>query len=336
MSKTKPTALEVGRKLLKEEADALARLSSQLDGNFERVVGEILARTTGSEGSGKVILTGIGKSGRIAEKIAATLCSTGTQAVFLHSTEAVHGDMGIVRDRDIVIFVSKSGKTEEVLYLFHKLKAVGCYTVAIAARARHPDCELARKVDAALDIGEAEEAGPLRLAPTTSALLTLALGDALAAAVMSKRGFTEDDFSRFHPSGTLYNASVVVGKVMHPVGKVACVGASATLRELVDSIPAHSLGAVCVVDAGKNLIGIVTDGDLRRALKDDRKLSEIAVADVMTRTPVCTTPEATLENALTLMEKRRTQISILPVVEAGTRRLLGLLRLHDIYKTRKN
>ena len=317
--------LETGKKLLASEAAALAELSGHLGEAFERTVALIL------EHPGKVVISGLGKSGLIAQKIAATLCSTGTPAIFLHSADAVHGDLGIFQPGDPAILVSKSGATAEVLRLLPVIKEMGSPIIALVGNAHSP---LADQADIVLDLAVKAEADPLGLVPTTSTVLTLALGDALAAALMNERHFNAADFARFHPAGQLgRNLAATVGEVMHPATRVALVAPAAPMREVVIAMTSQPLGAACVVDAEGKLAGLVTDGDLRRAVQQHENFSGLTAEAFMTRNPVRAHPAMSLAEAARLMEDRPSQLSVLPVVETATGKVSGLLRIHDVYQT---
>jgi arabinose-5-phosphate isomerase len=318
------SALVVGQEALLAEADALRAAAERLDQSFERAVALILSQ------SGKVVVTGVGKSGHVAQKIASTLCSTGTPAVFLHSAEAAHGDLGIYASGDPTILISKSGTTGELLRVLPVLKELGSPLIGLLGNLNSP---LGREVDVALDASVAREADPLNLAPTCSSTVALGLGDALAVALMQARQFTDLDFSRFHPAGQLgRNLSLKVGDVMHGSDACACVTPNESVRKVVVAMTLHPLGAACVVDEGNHLVGLITDGDIRRALEADEDIRMLPAEAVMTAGPICISPEAPLKLAVTMMEDRASQIAVLPVVgEDGV--CLGLLRIHDIYQT---
>ncbi len=313
-----------GRRVLEAEAEALSEAASRLGEEFSRAVRLLLST------EGKVVLLGIGKSGQIAQKIAATFRSTGTPAVFLHAAEAVHGDLGLFRPGEPVIAVSKSGTTAEILRLAPAIRRMGSPVVGILGNPRSPMAEWA---DVVLDGSVRREADPLGVAPTSSAVVALALGDALAAALVEKRGFTHSDFLSLHPSGHLGRSlDLVVDAVFHRLGRIAVVKPDTTVKATLFEMTRKPLGAACVVDDSGNLLGIFTDGDLRRGLESDENLLEQQVGSAMTPDPVRTTPDADLRTAAELMESRSSQISVLPVVRTGTKRLVGLLRLHDIYQ----
>ena len=299
-------------------------LSSRLGEPFERAVALILKHP------GKVVLSGVGKSGLIAQKIAATLCSTGTPAIFLHSADAVHGDLGIFQPGDPAILISKSGATAEVVRLLPTIRSLGSPIIALVGNINSP---LSRQADVVIDLSVAAEADPLGLVPTTSAVVTLALGDALAVALMVERNFKASDFARFHPAGQLgRNLLLTVGEVMHPLERVAVALPTAPMRDMVIAMTTHSLGAACVVSPDGRLLGLVTDGDLRRALQRYENFQDVSVEMIMTRNPVRAIPSMSLGDAARLMEDRASQLSVLPVIEPGSEKCLGLLRIHDIYQ----
>ncbi len=316
--------IEVGKQVLDAEADALRVMRDVLDENFARAV-EILYSA-----ESKVVISGVGKSGLVGQKIAATLCSTGTPAIFLHSADAVHGDLGICRPGDPVVLISKSGTTSEVVRLLPILQKMGAKIVAIVANKNSP---LAEKSDVVLDIGVKTEADPIGIVPTTSTTLQLAMGDALASALMRKRHFGEKDFAKFHPAGQLgRNLLLTVKDVMHPTGKIALVPADASLRDTVVAMTAFPHGAAIVADAAGALLGIITDGDLRRALHKYENLGGVSAKELMTSKPVCAFETMSLGDAARVMEDRPSQISVLPVLDAPGGKVAGLIRIHDIYQ----
>jgi arabinose-5-phosphate isomerase len=296
----------------------------------EKSVGEA-ARLIQSS-SGKVVVTGMGKSGLVGRKISATLCSTGTQAVFLHPAEAIHGDLGVYAAGDPTILVSKSGATPELVRLLPMLKQFRSPLIGIFGNAKSP---MAREVDVLLDATVEREADEHNLVPTTSALLAMAMGDALALELMRARRFTPEEFGAFHPGGQLgRNLSLVVSDVMHEGEEVAWVGRRSPLKEVVIAMTRCPLGAACVIDDSGGLEGLITDGDLRRALQSHDDIRMLLAEDVMTARPVTVGPGLRLHEAVRLMEDRPSQISVLPVVEPETRRCLGLIRIHDAYRAR--
>ena len=322
MTEHKAAWLDAAREAMRIESAAIARAAARLDDSLIRAVDLILAHP------GKVVVTGIGKSGHVARKIVATLCSTGTAAVFLHPAEAVHGDLGIYTPGDPTILISRNGASSELQSLVPTLRHFRSPLIGILGSATSP---LAQLVDVLLDGTVEREADPNNLAPTASAVTALALGHALAIALMCARNFTPEEFGRFHPGGQLgRNLKLNVSAAMHAGDEVAFVTPETSLREVIIAMTRRPMGAACVVAPGGALAGLLTDGDLRRALTTHDDIRTLTARDAMTATPVTIGPDATLGQALELMERRRSQISVLPVVdERGC--ALGLLRIHDIY-----
>jgi arabinose-5-phosphate isomerase len=324
MSEQPPAWFDAARAALLIEARAIAAASAKLDASFAEAVRLLLAQP------GKLAVAGIGKSGHVARKIVATMCSTGTPAVFLHPAEASHGDLGVCAPGDAVIVISKSGATPELVHLVAGVRELGLPLIGILGNVASP---LAHRMDVVLDASVEREADPGNLAPTASAAVAMALGDALAIALMQARNFTREDFHRRHPGGSLgAGLRLTVREVMHGAGDVACVRPDDSLREVVIAMTRHPLGAACVLAAGGSLAGLITDGDLRRALEKHEDIRTLRASDVMTAQPIVTGPDARLLDALRLMEERPSQISVLPVVVSEDGRWLGLLRLHDIYQ----
>lgn len=316
-------ALEAARQSMRIEADALHVAAGRLDGGLSRAVEILLAH------SGKIVVSGMGKSGHIGQKIAATLSSTGSPAVFLHPAEAVHGDLGIYSPGDPTIFISKSGATLELLRLLPILREFRSPIIGILGNL---NATLAREADVVLDASVSREADPLDLAPTASTTVALALGDALAAALMQARGFQPQDFARLHPAGQLgRNLWLHVADVMHKREQIACVAPEVSLKEVVIALTRFPLGAACVLDDRNRLVGIVTDGDVRRALQHSDDIRALQAGQVMTANPTTVQAQASLIAAVNLMEKRSSQISVLPVLDDDGA-LAGLLRIHDIYQ----
>jgi arabinose-5-phosphate isomerase len=315
--------LQSARRVLLAEARALEQAAARLNGEFDRAV-DLLAGH-----AGKVLLTGIGKSGIIAQKIAATLCSVGQPAVFLHPVEALHGDLGLYTPGDPTIVVSRSGNTEELLRLVAQLKAVASPVIGILGA---PQSSLALLMDVVLDASVRAEADPHSLAPTASSSVAMGLGDALAIGLIERRGFTPADFARFHPAGQLgRNLLLRVSEVMHPLSQVATASPADPLRQVVIAMTTAPLGAACVLDPQGRLAGLITDGDVRRALRTHDDIRGVLAGDVMTARPASIAPESSVHEALRRMEDRSSQISVLPVVDdAGL--CVGLLRLHDLYQ----
>ena len=308
------------------EAEAVARAAARLDGaEVERAVALLAACR------GKVITAGVGKSGHVAQKTAATLTSTGTAAVFLHPSDALHGGMGLVAGGDVCLFVSNSGETAELLELLPYTQHKGARVVAVVGNTASA---LARRADVALDASVEQEACPLNLAPTASTTVALALCDALAMALMCQKQVTAEEFALNHPGGTLgRRLTIRVSDLMRGGAENPTVGVGATLLEVVQAIGRGALGAVNVLDGAGRLAGIITDGDVRRALERVRlaDLGGLTAEGFMTREPVVVAPDLLAHAALQIMEKRPSQIAVLPVVDAGGR-CVGLLRLHDIVR----
>ncbi|MBI5084327.1 MAG: KpsF/GutQ family sugar-phosphate isomerase [Acidobacteria bacterium] len=306
------------------EARAISTAAERLDGSLCEAVGLILGH------SGKVVVAGVGKSGHIGRKIVATMCSTGTPAVFLHPTEAAHGDLGVCAPGDPVIMISNSGGTSELLRLIPTLRGLTSGLIGIVG---NPASPLAAQMDVVLDASVEREADPGNFAPTASAVVALALGHALAIALMQARNFTVEEFGKSHPGGWL-GASVLrrAKDAMHQDGEVAWAGPEDSLKQVVIAMTRRPLGAACVITGDRRLAGIITDGDLRRALEAHDDIRLLRAADIMTLRPVTIPPDTRLLDALRIMEDRPSQISVLPVVEPSDGRCLGLLRIHDLYR----
>jgi arabinose-5-phosphate isomerase len=308
---------------METEAEAISCAARRLDDQF------LVAVRLIEEHPGKIIVTGLGKSGFVARKLAATMCSTGTPAVFLHPVDALHGDVGIYAAGDPTIVLSKSGTTLELLRLIPVLRSLNSPLIGIIGNAASP---LGREMDILLDASVRAEADPYNLAPTASTAVATALGDALALAIRHARNLTPEDFAQLHPAGQLgRNLRVTVRQVMHAGDEVAWAGAATSMKSVIIAMNRCPLGAACVKGDAGELIGLITDGDLRRALEMNDDIREVTAGDLMTLRPVTVGPEATLQDALRLMEDRPSQISVLPVVEGS--RCLGLIRLHDLYQT---
>ncbi|HLI84989.1 MAG TPA: KpsF/GutQ family sugar-phosphate isomerase [Bryobacteraceae bacterium] len=314
--------LAAARSAISIEAESLSAAAARLDGELIRAVDLILGH------AGKVVVTGIGKSGHIGRKVVATLCSTGTAAVFLHPAEAVHGDLGIYTPGDPTVLISRNGSSPELLALVPLLREFRSPLIGILGRTASP---LGGKMDVLLDASVEREADPHNLAPTASAATALAMGDALAVALMCARNFTAQQFGRFHPGGQLgRNLRLRVAEAMHPRDAVAVLGPEDSLKQAIIAMTNRPWGAACIVTPDGKLAGLITDGDLKRVLLAHDDIRELRAEDVMTRSPVSIGPDATLAEALEAMERRPKQISVLPVVDAAGR-ALGLLRLHDVY-----
>lgn len=314
-------SIETARRVLQVESAAVAALASRVDDGFERAVRQIL------DCSGRLVVTGMGKSGIVCQKIAATMSSTGTPALFMHPAEAIHGDLGMIVDGDIVLIVSNSGETQEVVRLLELVRRLGAGIIAMTG---DPQSTLAQHADVSLDVGVDREACSLDLVPTASTCAQMAMGDALAVACYEARGFTPDDFARFHPGGRLGHKLRLVSSVMHAGDAAPSVHEHAPMADVVEEISTRHLGMTCVVDGAGRLLGVITDGDLRRALAKRQLQLDASASRYMTPSAVTIGPEAVAAEALKLMEQRR--ITALPVVDAG-RRLLGVIHLHDLWRT---
>jgi len=314
------TALELARRVLTIEADAVRALIGRLDERFLAAVSLILACT------GRVIVSGIGKSGHVARKIASTMASTGTPAFFVHPAEASHGDLGMVRRDDVFIGISYSGESAELLQIVPLVKRQGAKFIALTGVM---DSALAREADVVLDAGVEQEACPHNLAPTASTTAALALGDALAVALLDARGFSADDFARSHPGGALGRRLLThVADVMRTGDKVPVVRAGASLGDAILEISRKGMGMTAVVDAEHRLVGIFTDGDLRRSIERNADARSTVVESVMTRNPRSIRPEALAVEAVEIMERRKS--TQLPVVDPAGR-LVGALNIHDLF-----
>ena len=313
--------------LLRIESDAIAQTALRLNqSQVERVI-DLLAAC-----KGKVIILGVGKSGIIAQKIAATMTSAGTAAVYLHPSDALHGGLGIVQPDDVVIVLSNSGETDEIVEM---LPFLNHRSVAIIAIVGNLDSTLARRADAVLDASVDKEACPLNLAPTTSTTVALAIGDALAMTLMKVKGLTSDDFAINHPAGRLgKRLTLRVADLMHGGAENPTIPAGSSWVEVVRAISKGGLGAVTVVDSAGRLAGIITDGDLRRAIEQTSydSLAELKCDDFMTRKPTVAAADLLAFEALQLMEDRPSQIAVLPVVDSAEV-CVGLIRLHDIVRS---
>ncbi len=312
---------DIARQVLRAEAQALTDLANRLGPEFEEAVLAI------QRARGRVVLTGMGKSGLAARKIAATLASTGTPSLYLHPAEAIHGDLGMIVAGDVVIAVSHSGETDEILSLLDTIRRLGATLIVLTGA---KDSTLGREADVLLDTSVAAEGCPLGLAPMASTTAALALGDALAAALMVANGFSEDDFARLHPGGRLGRRLARVSQFMHTGEAVPRTRPETPVRGALLEMSAKRLGCTTIVDAGGRLLGIITDGDLRRLLERERQPLDRTAAEVMTPRPVTIAADALAAAALRIMEDRK--ITMLPVVDsAGV--LQGLVQIHDLWGT---
>jgi arabinose-5-phosphate isomerase len=316
-------SVEFARSIMKKEVLALEETMQKLGSGFEKAVDLIFSA------SGKVIASGLGKSGIVANKAAATFSSTGTPAVFLHPVDALHGDIGLVQKSDIGLLFSNSGENREVLDLLQAFKRMGLKTIAVTGRAR---CSLADYADAVLDASVKEEACPLGLAPTSSVIVALSICDAFAAALMERRGFTEEDYSRLHPSGALGKKLLLrVRDVMHRGDELPIVPTGTAMSEALLALTSKAMGGVIIVDKNERLRGIYTDGDLKRSIQFHSDFLKLPVDELMTADPICVRENRLAAEAFDLMENRPSQISVLPVVDEDNK-VVGIIRLHDLVK----
>lgn len=316
--------IEQAKRVLAIEAAAVQKLIERLDGAFEQAVRLILAS------SGRVIVTGMGKSGLIGRKIAATLASTGTPSLFLHPAEGIHGDLGMVTRDDVVIALSYSGETEEVISIFPVLKRMGVPIISLCGRA---DSTMVKNSELFLDVGVEEEACPLGLAPTASTTATLAMGDALAVALLSERNFTPEEFALYHPGGSLGRKLLLtVERVMHSGDELPVLTPGKTVKEALFVITEKGLGAALVADPAGKLLGIITDGDIRRGLEQGYDFLNDAVDSIMTKAPKTISANKLAAEAMYLMENNKPRpITVLPVVDEQ-HTIQGLLHITDLLR----
>ncbi len=310
---------DIARKVLRIEAQAIQELIGRVDASFDKAVSMIL------DCRGRIVVTGMGKSGIICQKIAATLSSTGTPAFFMHPAEATHGDLGMIVKGDSVLAVSSSGETDELIRLLETIRRLGANLISMTG---NPSSTLARQSDVTIDIGIAQEACPLGLVPTASTTVALAMGDALAVAVYSARGFSEDDFAALHPGGRLGKRLLKVEHVMHVGDAVPKVTPETPVLRGVEEMTRKRLGCTTVVEQDGRLAGMFTDGDLRRLLQSGRPL-ESPIGEHMSRKPATIGGKELASRALAIMEERR--ITSIPVVD-GAGMLEGIVQLHDLWR----
>ena len=315
--------IETASRVLRDEADAVVSLVDKLDGQFEEAVRLI------ENAKGRVVLTGMGKSGHIARKVAATMASTGTPAFFLHPAEGIHGDLGMVTAEDVVIAYSNSGETAEVLNILPSLKRIGAKLIAVVGKT---NSTLAKNADAVLDAGVKREADSLGLAPTSSTTAALALGDALAVCLMERHHFTADNFAIFHPGGSLGKKLLLtVDMVMHKGDENPLISENASVKDALFVMTDKGLGAVSVVDEEGRLKGLMTDGDVRRGLEKGMDFLIRPVREAMTKNPQLISKERLAAEALHRMEQHKPHpITVLPVVEEG--KAIGMLHITDLLK----
>ncbi len=313
--------LSLARKVLQTEAAAILALVDRLDEQFARAV-ELIRGC-----KGRVIVTGMGKSGIICRKIAATLASTGTPAFFLHPAEAVHGDLGVIQSDDVVIAMSYSGETEELTRVLETLKRIGAPLIAITGSLTST---LAQAADVALDCSVSEEACPMNLVPTASTTAALALGDALAMTVLVEKGFKPEDFANLHPGGKLGKKLMRVEQLMSAGDALPVVQLHTAMRDVIYEMSRKGLGMTSVVEKDGRLAGIITDGDLRRKMATTPNIQDLTARDVMTANPVAISQSTMAVEALAMMEQRK--ITSIVVIDAD-RRVEGVVHLHDLWRT---
>lgn len=319
MSSTAAPDFALARKVLETEAAAILALVERLDDRFERAVRLLL------DCRGKVIVTGMGKSGIICRKIAATFSSIGTPAVFLHPAEAIHGDLGVLQAEDVILALSYSGETDELLRLLETIKRLGARLITITGE---PQSTLGQAADVALDCHVSQEACPLNLVPTASTTAALALGDALAMTLLVTKGFRQEDFASLHPGGKLGKRLMRAEQLMHAGEQAPIVRTGADMREVIYEISRRKLGMSCVVDTNERLVGIITDGDLRRHMADTPDLLAQRAEAVMTRHPITITPDTLAVDVLNTLERRK--ITSVVVVDHD-QKVLGVVHLHDLW-----
>jgi arabinose-5-phosphate isomerase len=318
MEKVKQVLSEA-KKVLELEAESIRGLADRLNPNFVRLVDLIF------QSNGRVIISGIGKSGIIARKIAATLSSTGTRALFLHPVEAMHGDLGMVSPNDIFLALSASGETDELNILLPSIRRIGC---TVAALTGNQESTLAKHSDIVIDVGVEKEACPLGLAPTCSTTAMLAMGDALAVVLINRKQFKSDDFQRFHPGGALgQRLAGKVSDIMLTGDAIPSVHEDADMSKALDEMNHHSLGVILILDKSGALEGIITDGDIRRRVAQGSPIHSLGVNEMMTSDPLFANPQTPAYDALNIMEKH--QITVLPIIDEK-RIIKGIVHLHDI------
>ena len=321
MAKNKINGL--AQSILESESTQLRKVAKQIDKDV------IKASNLIAKHDGKVVVCGLGKSGLIAQKIVATLCSTGTKSVFMHASDALHGDLGIYNPGDPTILISKSGNTEELIRLIPILREFDSPLIGIVS---NMNSFIAKNVDIVLNGTIDKEVDPLGIVPTASSLVAMAIGDALASVLMVKRGFKEKDFVKYHPGGQLgKQLGLTVKDVMHPIKEVAILKENSSLSDVATLMTKKPLGAALLLGENKTLAGIITEGDIRKAIASNKKTDD-SINVFINRSPVTVSSSMAIHDAMKLMEDRQSQISVLPVVD--NKKCVGLLRLHDLYQTK--
>ncbi|WP_316366916.1 KpsF/GutQ family sugar-phosphate isomerase [Candidatus Thiodiazotropha sp. CDECU1] len=327
---TKPTTptqdemarmIDLGRAVIETEADAVASLIPRLGDEFARACSYLL------HCQGRIVVIGMGKSGHVGNKIAATLASTGSPAFFVHPGEASHGDLGMITPQDVVLALSNSGQTGELLVILPLLKRLGAPLIAMTGR---PDSTLARESEVHIDVSVEKEACPLGLAPTSSTTAALVMGDAMAVALLQARGFTAEDFALSHPGGTLGRRLLLrVGDIMHADRSLPAIGLDATLHEALEVMSAKGLGMTAVLGPGGSVAGVYTDGDLRRTLNKPIDIHHVKVSEVMTKNCLTVTPDMLAAEALQMMDEKK--INGLLVIDEQ-QQLIGAFNMHDLLR----
>ncbi len=311
---------KLGRAVIETEARAVTALAARIDADFVKACHYML------NCAGRIIVLGMGKSGHIGSKIAATLASTGSPAFFVHPGEASHGDLGMIMANDVVVALSNSGETAEILTILPLIKRLGVPLIALTG---NPTSTIARLASVSIDVSVAEEACPLGLAPTSSSTATLAMGDALAITLLEARGFTAEDFARAHPGGRLGRRLLLISDIMHTGSAIPQVTEQARLSEALVEMTKKGLGMTSVVDAGQHIVGIFTDGDLRRALDREINVHTTLISEIMTRNYKTAKPGSLAAEALQLMQEYK--INALPIIDEENK-LLGTLNMHDLLR----
>ena len=311
--------IRTGKNVIRIEAEAVANLEQSINKNFVKAVETIY------ETNGRVVLTGMGKSGLIARKIVATINSTGTAAIYMHPTDALHGDLGMVRKEDVVIIISKSGSTDEISKLLPMFKRLGVKLIAFSG---NPDSQLGKECDIFLDISVKEEACPHDLAPTSSTTATLVMGDALSVALLQKRGFTAEDFALLHPGGSLgKRLSLRIEEIMIKGDGIPIIKEDASIKYIILEMTSKRLGTTCVVNKDGKLTGVITDGDLRRLLEKTMDVKDLVATDIMSKNPKVTNKDFLASFALQIMENHK--ITSLIVADKN-KKPIGIVHLHDL------
>ncbi len=313
--------IKTGKNVIRIEADAIAHLEESINKDFVEAVETIY------KANGRVVLTGMGKSGLIARKVVATLNSTGTAAIYMHPTDALHGDLGMVRKEDVVIIISKSGATDEISKLLPMFKRLGVKLIAMSG---NPDSSLVKESDIFLNISVKEEACPHDLAPTSSTTATAVMGDALSVALLKKRGFTAEDFALLHPGGSLgKRLSLKIEEIMTKGDGVPIVHENSSIKDIILEMTSKRLGTTCVVNKAGKLAGVITDGDLRRLLEKTMDVKNLVATDIMSKNPKVTDKDYLASFALQIMESHK--ITSL-IVADQEKKPIGILHLHDLLK----